>query len=69
MFPKKIFEDIKGTDFQKHNKKHVTEDFVTENFKACFWNVYRPFNDTGIDLIATKNVCLKIILFLMMILY
>ncbi|TAE76026.1 MAG: hypothetical protein EAZ85_01100 [Bacteroidetes bacterium] len=57
MFPKKIFEDIKSSDFQKHNKKQVTEDFVTENFKACFWNVYRPFNDTGIDLIATKKVC------------
>jgi ribosomal protein L40E len=58
-FPINVFEDIKGDSFLKHNKKHVTEDFVTENMKEMGWNVYRPFNDTGIDLIATKNICSK----------
>ncbi|EMI09201.1 type I restriction-modification system endonuclease subunit beta [Anoxybacillus gonensis] len=53
----RIFEDIDATDFSKHNKKHVTEDFVAENFKDVGWRVYRPFNDTGIDLIAKKFVC------------
>jgi len=56
-FPVHVFDDIDGSDFAKHNKKNVTEDFVTENFKAIGWRVYRPFNDSGIDLIATKNVC------------
>lgn len=56
-FPFDVFEDVKGTDFSKHNKKHVTEDFVVENLKELSWRVYRPFNDTGIDLIATKYVC------------
>ena len=56
-FPINVFEDIKGESFLKHNKKHVTEDFVTENMKEIGWSVYRPLNDTGIDLIATKNVC------------
>lgn len=58
-FPINVFEDVNGKDFSKHNKKNVTEDFVTENFKECGWKVYRPFNDTGIDLIATKEVCPK----------
>ncbi len=56
-FPVNVFEDVKGEYFSKHNKKNVTEDFVTENMKEMGWNVYRPFNDTGIDLIATKAVC------------
>lgn len=56
-FPIDVFEDVKATEFEKHNKKHVTEDFVTENLKEIGWRVYRPFNDTGIDLIATKLVC------------
>lgn len=56
-FPAKVFEDVSGTDFLKHNKKHVTEDFVGENFKDLGWDVYRPFNDTGIDLIITKKCC------------
>lgn len=56
-FPAHVFEDVKGNDFLKHNKKHVTEDFVTENFNLFGWRVYRPFNDTGIDLIATRYVC------------
>ena len=56
-FPKQIFEDIKGSDFEKHNKKQVTEDFVAQNFYECGWNIYRPLNDTGIDIITTKKVC------------
>jgi len=57
IFPKHIFEDIKGSDFSKHNKKQVTEDFVAQNFVECGWNAYTPFNDTGIDIIVTKKVC------------
>jgi len=56
-FPIKVFDDIDGADFEKHNKKQVTEDFVSENFKELGWSVYRPLNDTGIDLIAMKRVC------------
>jgi hypothetical protein len=58
-FPSKVFEDIEGSDFEKHNKKQVTEDFVTENFKEIGWSVYRPVSDTGIDLIAIKRMCPK----------
>jgi hypothetical protein len=58
-FPVKIFDDIEGSDFEKHNKKQVTEDFVTENFKEIGWSVYRPASDTGIDLIAIKRMCPK----------
>ena len=58
-FPVNVFEDIKGSDFEKHNKKQVTEDFVTENFKEIGWSVYRPASDTGIDLIAVKRLCPK----------
>lgn len=58
-FPIKVFDDIDGSDFEKHNKKQVTEDFVTENFKEIGWLVYRPVSDTGIDLIATKRLCPK----------
>jgi len=58
-FPVKIFDDIVGSDFEKHNKKQVTEDFVTENFKEIGWSVYRPASDTGIDLIAIKRMCPK----------
>lgn len=56
-FPVNVFEDIEGSDFEKHNKKQVTEDFVTENFKEIGWSVYRPASDTGIDLIAVKKMC------------
>lgn len=58
-FPINVFEDVNPDEFSKHNKKHVTEDYVTENLKLVGWRVYRPFNDTGIDLIATKLVCPK----------
>lgn len=56
-FPVNVFRDIEPQDFNKFNKKEVTEDFVAENFKLIGWNVYKPFVDTGIDLIITKNVC------------
>ena len=56
-FPKHVFEDIRGSDFEKYNKKGVSEDFVTENFKDVGWYCYRPVDDTGIDLVARKNVC------------
>jgi hypothetical protein len=57
LFPINPFEDVKPSEFNKLNKKHVTEDFVEENFKAMKWNVFRPFNDTGIDRIIVKRIC------------
>jgi hypothetical protein len=57
VFPKEVFEDIKGSDFKKYNKKGVSEDFVTENFKAIGWKCFRPFDDTGVDLVVRKEVC------------
>jgi len=56
-FPTNPFEDIKPSEFNKLNKKHVTEDFVSENLKNLGWDVYSPFNDTGIDRIIIKSVC------------
>ncbi len=56
-FPIDVFDDVRPKDFDKHNKKHVTEDYVSENFKICGWTVYRPFNDTGIDIVVSKKVC------------
>ena len=56
-FPSNPFEDIKPSDFNKLNKKNVTEDFVEENLKELAWDVFIPFNDTGIDRIAIKTVC------------
>lgn len=58
-FPKNPFEDVKPSEFNKLNKKHVTEDFVEENFINLGWEVFRPFNDTGVDRIITKTVCPK----------
>jgi len=58
-FPFNPFEDVKPGDFHKYNKKHVTEDFVSENLKGYGWEVYTPFNDTGIDRIISKYVCPK----------
>lgn len=58
-FPSNPFEDIKPSEFNKLNKKHVTEDFVEENLKKQGWDVFRPFNDTGIDRIITKIICPK----------
>ena len=59
VFPKEVFEDIVGSDFAKYNKKGVSEDFVTENFKAIGWKCFRPFDDTGVDLVVRKDVCPK----------
>jgi len=56
-FPSNPFEDIKPSDFNKLNKKNVTEDFVEENLKELAWDVFKPFNDTGIDRIAIKTIC------------
>ena len=56
-FPINPFEDIKPADFNKLKKKHVTEDFVEENFKRLNWETLNPFNDTGIDRIIIKTVC------------
>lgn len=58
-FPTNPFEDVNPSEFNKLNKKHVTEDFVEENLKLINWEVYKPFNDTGIDRIITKRVCPK----------
>jgi hypothetical protein len=58
-FPENPFEDIKPSDFNKLNKKHVTEDFVEENFKNFGWKVYKPFNDTGVDRLIVKTICPK----------
>lgn len=59
-FPINPFIDVDPKLFHSRNKKHVTEDFVTENFRLINWNIYRPFNDTGIDLIISKKICSKI---------
>lgn len=56
-FPINPFEDVKPSEFNKLNKKEVTEDFVGENFKLLGWEVYKPFTDTGIDMIIVKSVC------------
>ena len=56
-FPFNVFEDVEPSEFLKHNKKQVTEDFVTENLNEIGWSVYRPFVDTGIDLVAERLVC------------
>lgn len=59
IFPKNPFEDVNPREFNKLNKKHVTEDFVEENFKDLGWEVFKPFNDTGVDRIISKEVCPK----------
>jgi hypothetical protein len=57
VFPENPFEDVNPSDFNKLNKKEVTEDFVGENFRLLGWHVYKPFTDTGIDRIIVKLVC------------
>lgn len=56
-FPTNPFPDVNPKDFNKLNKKRVTEDFVSENFKLMGWQVFEPFTDTGIDRIISKKVC------------
>jgi len=58
-FPINPFIDVNPRAFHSRNKKHVTEDFVSENFRNIGWDISRPFNDTGIDLIISKFVCKK----------
>ena len=55
-FPQNVFPDVKRDSFKKHLKKNVTEDYIKENFKLRGWECYKPFTDTGIDLIATKII-------------
>lgn len=57
IFPTNPFEDVKPSDFNKLNKKEVTEDFVGENFRLLHWEIYKPFTDTGIDRIIVKSIC------------
>ena len=57
IFPKNPFDDVNPSDFNKLNKKEVTEDFVGENFRVLGWDVYKPLTDTGIDRIIVKFVC------------
>ena len=56
-FPTNPFPDVDPKDFNKLNKKRVTEDFVSENFELIGWKVFEPFTDTGIDRIINKKVC------------
>jgi|TARA_Y100000389_G_C17453034_1_gene516127 predicted Zn-ribbon and HTH transcriptional regulator len=58
-FPINPFIDVDPKSFHSRNKKHVSEDFVSENFKNINWEVSKPFNDTGIDLIISRFVCSK----------
>jgi len=59
VFPINVFEDVKPQEFSKHNKKGVTEDFVTENFKELGWKCFRPLDDSGVDLVVRREVCPK----------
>jgi hypothetical protein len=56
-FPINPFPDVDPKDFNKMNKKRVTEDYVSENLQKMGWITYEPFTDTGIDRIITKKVC------------
>lgn len=53
-FPINVFPDVERNSFNKYTKKNVTEDYIYENLKLQGWTCYKPFVDTGIDLIATK---------------
>ena len=55
-FPINVFPDVERNAFKKHLKKNVTEDYIKENLKLKGWECYKPFTDTGIDLIATKII-------------
>jgi hypothetical protein len=52
-FPSNPFPRIDPKKFTKFNKKRVTEDFVQINLERQGWTVYEPFQDVGIDRIAT----------------
>ena len=55
-FPQNVFPDVERNAFKKFSKKNVTEDYIKENLKLQGWDCYAPFTDTGLDLIATKEV-------------
>lgn len=55
-FPVNVFPDVERNAFKKFSKKNVTEDYIKENLKRKGWECYKPFTDTGIDLLATKLV-------------
>jgi len=52
-FPTNPFPRVSPDKFTKFNKKKVTEDFVQINFEKQGWKMYEPFQDIGIDRIAT----------------
>ena len=54
-FPINVFPDVERNAFNKYTKKNVTEDYIYENLELKGWKCYKPFVDTGIDLIATKQ--------------
>lgn len=54
-FPVNVFPDVERNAFSKYTKKNVTEDYIYENLKLQGWTCYKPFVDTGIDIIATKE--------------
>lgn len=54
-FPINVFPDVERNAFNKYTKKNVTEDYIYENLELKGWKCYKPFVDTGIDLIATKK--------------
>ena len=54
-FPVNVFPDVERDAFSKYTKKNVTEDYIYENLKLQGWTCYKPFVDTGIDIIATKE--------------
>lgn len=54
-FPINVFPDVKRDAFNKYTKKNVTEDYIYENLQLKGWQCYKPFVDTGIDLIAVRK--------------
>ena len=54
-FPVNVFPDVERNAFNKFTKKNVTEDYIYENLQLKGWTCYKPFVDTGIDIIATKK--------------
>lgn len=55
-FPINVFPDVERNAFKKYSKKNVTEDYIKENLRRKGWNCYSPFTDTGLDILATKEV-------------
>lgn len=55
-FPINVFHDVDSQNFFKNAKKAISEDIVAQNFRIQDWKVYKPFVDTGIDLIIKKTI-------------